>query len=65
MKQIRNGRRPGVMVPVPQYPLYSATLTALGMERVRVEFLYCFSKFSSFGFETTFLLAATDQLLFG
>ncbi|XP_030569363.1 alanine aminotransferase 1 [Drosophila novamexicana] len=29
-----NGQLPGVMVPIPQYPLYSATITELGMSRV-------------------------------
>lgn len=29
-----NGKRPGVMVPIPQYPLYSATIAEFDMEQV-------------------------------
>ncbi|EDV91658.1 alanine aminotransferase 2 [Drosophila grimshawi] len=29
-----DGKTPGVMVPIPQYPLYSASLTEMGMTRV-------------------------------
>lgn len=29
-----NGKRPGVMIPIPQYPLYSATLAEYGMHQV-------------------------------
>ncbi|GAU95562.1 hypothetical protein RvY_07161-2 [Ramazzottius varieornatus] len=30
----REGKPPGVMVPIPQYPLYSATIAEYGMEQV-------------------------------
>jgi len=29
-----NGKVPGVMVPIPQYPLYSATIAEYGMEQI-------------------------------
>lgn len=29
-----NGKTPGVMVPIPQYPLYSATIAEYGMEQI-------------------------------
>uniref|UniRef100_A0A1A9VIH3 alanine transaminase n=1 Tax=Glossina austeni TaxID=7395 RepID=A0A1A9VIH3_GLOAU len=29
-----NGKKPGVMVPIPQYPLYSATISEYGMEKI-------------------------------
>ena len=29
-------QQPGVMVPIPQYPLYSATLAEYGMEKVNL-----------------------------
>ena len=29
------GRRPGVMIPIPQYPLYSASLAEYNMEQVQ------------------------------
>jgi alanine transaminase len=29
-----NGKRSGVMVPIPQYPLYSATLAEFNMHQV-------------------------------
>ncbi|XP_017052164.1 alanine aminotransferase 1 isoform X1 [Drosophila ficusphila] len=29
-----DGKRPGVMVPIPQYPLYSATISEYGMAKV-------------------------------
>ena len=29
-------QKPGVMVPIPQYPLYSATLAEYGMEKVYI-----------------------------
>lgn len=29
-----NGKRPGVMVPIPQYPLYSATIAEFDMEQI-------------------------------
>ena len=28
-------KRPGVMIPIPQYPLYSASLAEYNMEQVR------------------------------
>ncbi|XP_067640968.1 alanine aminotransferase 1-like [Eurosta solidaginis] len=30
----KDGKRPGVMVPIPQYPLYSATISEYGMQRI-------------------------------
>jgi hypothetical protein len=30
----QDGRRPGVMIPTPQYPLYSASLAEYNMEQV-------------------------------
>ncbi len=32
--QGQEGRRPGVMIPTPQYPLYSASLAEYNMEQV-------------------------------
>lgn len=29
-----NGKKPGVMIPIPQYPLYSATLAEFNMEQI-------------------------------
>ncbi|GBM12314.1 Alanine aminotransferase 1, partial [Araneus ventricosus] len=29
-----NCKRPGVMIPIPQYPLYSATIAENGMQQV-------------------------------
>lgn len=29
-----DGKRPGIMVPIPQYPLYSATIAEYGMEQI-------------------------------
>uniref|UniRef100_A0A1B0FKH6 alanine transaminase n=1 Tax=Glossina morsitans morsitans TaxID=37546 RepID=A0A1B0FKH6_GLOMM len=29
-----NGKKPAVMVPIPQYPLYSATISEYGMEKI-------------------------------
>lgn len=29
-----NGRKPGVMIPIPQYPLYSATLAEFDINQV-------------------------------
>ena len=29
-----NTKRPGVMIPIPQYPLYSASLAEYNMEQV-------------------------------
>ncbi|OQV20788.1 Alanine aminotransferase 2-like [Hypsibius exemplaris] len=34
MNQDQDGKRPGVMVPIPQYPLYSATIAEYGMEQI-------------------------------
>lgn len=28
------GKKPGVMIPIPQYPLYSATLAEFGMQQI-------------------------------
>lgn len=30
-----DGKPPGVMIPIPQYPLYSATLAEFNVEQVR------------------------------
>ncbi|UYV83695.1 GPT2 [Cordylochernes scorpioides] len=30
----RDGKKPGVMIPIPQYPLYSATITEFGMHQI-------------------------------
>ncbi|XP_017773435.1 PREDICTED: alanine aminotransferase 1 isoform X2 [Nicrophorus vespilloides] len=30
----KNGKKPGVMIPIPQYPLYSASLAEFNMEQV-------------------------------
>jgi aspartate/methionine/tyrosine aminotransferase len=32
---IRTDKKDGVMTPIPQYPLYSATLTLLGGEPIK------------------------------
>lgn len=29
------GKRPGVMIPIPQYPLYSATIAEFDMQQVQ------------------------------
>jgi alanine transaminase len=29
-----DGKRPGVMIPIPQYPLYSATIAEFDMQQV-------------------------------
>lgn len=29
-----NGKKPGIMVPIPQYPLYSATIAEFNMQQV-------------------------------
>lgn len=34
MNQKIDGKAPGVLVPIPQYPLYSASLTELGMDLI-------------------------------
>ena len=31
-----SSKRPGVMIPIPQYPLYSASLAEYNMEQVRL-----------------------------
>ena len=31
-------KRPGVMIPIPQYPLYSASLAEYSMEQVRRQY---------------------------
>ena len=31
-----NTKRPGVMIPIPQYPLYSASLAEYNMEQVMI-----------------------------
>ena len=35
-----SSRRPGVMIPIPQYPLYSASLAEYDMEQVRQFFSF-------------------------
>ena len=35
-----SSRRPGVMIPIPQYPLYSASLAEYNMEQVSWHFLW-------------------------
>ena len=35
-----SSRRPGVMIPIPQYPLYSASLAEYNMEQVGWHFLW-------------------------
>ena len=37
MNQNHDGKKPGVMVPIPQYPLYSATIAEYGMEQAWFE----------------------------
>ncbi|KAL0270999.1 UNVERIFIED_CONTAM: hypothetical protein PYX00_008245 [Menopon gallinae] len=34
LNQVVDGKRPGVMVPIPQYPLYSATLAEFNMQQI-------------------------------
>ncbi|XP_055934341.1 alanine aminotransferase 2-like isoform X2 [Argiope bruennichi] len=34
MSYSANGKRPGVMIPIPQYPLYSATIAENGMQQI-------------------------------
>ncbi|GIX91445.1 alanine aminotransferase 2 [Caerostris extrusa] len=35
----KNGKPPGVMIPIPQYPLYSATLAEYGMYQINLSYL--------------------------
>ncbi|KAF8782675.1 Alanine aminotransferase 2 like protein [Argiope bruennichi] len=34
MNHSTNGKSPGVMIPIPQYPLYSATIAEYGMQQI-------------------------------
>ncbi|KAG1700047.1 Alanine aminotransferase 2 [Nymphon striatum] len=34
LNHTENGKPPGVMIPIPQYPLYSATLAEFGMQQI-------------------------------
>ncbi|XP_063704820.1 alanine aminotransferase 1 [Culicoides brevitarsis] len=34
LRCVQNNKRPGVMVPIPQYPLYSATITEFDMHQI-------------------------------
>ena len=45
----QSGHRPGVMIPTPQYPLYSASLAEYNMEQVNICFsLYYYRDFQKF-----------------
>lgn len=34
-----DGKKPGIMIPIPQYPLYSATLSEFNMHQVSIGLL--------------------------
>ena len=35
-----NGKKAGVLIPIPQYPLYSATIAEFDLHQVRLNKLY-------------------------
>ena len=43
------GKKTGIMIPIPQYPLYSATIEEFGLGQVRKFYFYfqCFHKFET------------------
>lgn len=36
-----DGKKPGVLIPIPQYPLYSASLAEFNMQQVSMIIIYC------------------------
>lgn len=51
------GKKTGIMVPTPQYPLYSATIAEYGMEKVN----YYLNEESNWGLDITELKRAFDE----
>lgn len=52
-----NGKRPGVMVPTPQYPLYSATIAEFDMAQVG----YYLNESKNWGLDTAELQRSIDE----
>lgn len=52
-----DGKRPGVMVPIPQYPLYSATIAEFDMEQVG----YYLDESKNWGLDIVELQRALDE----
>lgn len=52
-----DGKRPGVMVPIPQYPLYSATIAEFDMEQVG----YYLNESKKWGLDVSELQRAIDE----
>jgi alanine transaminase len=52
-----NGKKPGVMVPIPQYPLYSATLAEFNMHQVG----YYLDESKGWGLDVLELQRAVDE----
>lgn len=52
-----DGKRPGVMVPIPQYPLYSATIAEFDMEQIG----YYLNESTHWGLDTAELQRAIDE----
>lgn len=52
-----DGKRPGVMVPIPQYPLYSATIAEFDMEQVG----YYLNESKNWGLDVSELQRAIDE----
>lgn len=39
-----DGKKPGVLIPIPQYPLYSASLAEFNMQQVStMQICYCYN----------------------
>lgn len=57
LNQPLNGKRPGVMVPIPQYPLYSATLAEFNMAQIG----YYLNEEKNWGLDLTELQRAVDE----
>lgn len=52
-----DGKRPGVMVPIPQYPLYSATIAEFDMEQIG----YYLDESKNWGLDIAELQRAIDE----
>lgn len=57
MNQSVNQKRPGVMVPIPQYPLYSATLAEFNMHQIG----YYLDEAKGWGLDVNELQRAVDD----
>lgn len=55
-----HGKKPGVMIPIPQYPLYSATLAEFGMEQIG----YYLDESRNWSLEISELEVTTDCFVF-